>query len=114
LAGTVISDRGREKRQRLSLNVVQHKRRGVRKVSWPIPVPRPNDDSRVEYAAVIRVAARLSADLFDYAPADRMRLQRSPVCRRSRLRISLLAHAEFSGDIVPNPGPWKLMQPMHL
>lgn len=110
----MVSGLGRDKRQRFRLSVVQHKVRGVRKVSWPFPVPRPNDDSKVEYAAIIRVAAHSSADTLDYAPANRMRKQQSPVCRRLRLRFSLPAHAEFSGEIVPNPEQWKLMQPMHL
>ena len=52
MAGTVISiesqRKAREKRQQLNLIVVQHKVRGVRKTSWPIPVPRPNDDSRLD------------------------------------------------------------------
>jgi hypothetical protein len=42
------------------------------------PVPRPNNDSRLQHAAIIRVASFVSLDLLDYAPADLMRREGSP------------------------------------
>jgi hypothetical protein len=60
------------------------------------------------------VAATASADLLDYAPADRMRNERSPSVGVKAYVFPCLLTRRFGAEIVPSPGPWKLMQPMHL